>query len=197
MNIRYIVMCVIVGIAALFMIACGLGAGPSAGGPPTGQLPGGRPGDDQPIVVVGGSLHVSAFGGEWKRNSAQKWEHNDSLTHQPSKRYVTKIVILHVKGDLPAVDKMEFDNKEPIQIKINDGLTLPKLLLETDNIGSGLTLADSGTVDPMYPEVVSFMIGPLQSIDVGSPSASNKYSCGKQGRCTLVITYCKNAGSCR
>jgi hypothetical protein len=178
MNIRHIVICIIATITLSLVIACDRsnpGPGPGAG-PKTG--------DDQPIVVVGGSLIMSASSGTWNPVSPG-WEHSES------QRHAAKIEVFYEKNGSLAVDRKSFNNQASIELSDKSGS--PLVILSTQNGNQGLNVrgnGTNGTVDP--PDVISFENISVQLVVLKENGHSVwDYTCPAKCFKALVIHYYK------
>jgi len=188
MKVRYIVICIIAGITLSLVIACN--QDPGIGG-------GGRGGDDQPILVVGGSLHVSASSGKWDKQPDGSVVHKDTAGN-PSKRHVTRIEVFSTKllDGSTIVDKV--DPVGPVSIEMIFGPSNPSsvsLNNDPSPAGLGLILGPGGAVDQLDSRLVSFTTGTpiLNLVKINGKS----YDCGPCGKCTLLIHYCDKQNGCK
>jgi hypothetical protein len=196
MRIRHIVFCFIAGITLSLVIACS-----KVEKQPIMDILHG--GDDEPILVGGGSLHLRAHNGQWigTGESPRKWEHCDSGGN-PSKRFSTKVDIVYVKGatpsaEVPALEIRKIDQHASIEISFSTGE--PPVTLEAAQAG-GLTVTSNGpgAVGANDPSLISFPAGtPKEVVLKRDGQADERYSCGSMGRCILIIHYCYKQGLCR
>jgi hypothetical protein len=177
------VICIAAGIALLFMIAFGQPGKPSQGREQE------RAGDDEPIVIVGGSLSVTAKPGtEWRQAAAgsPNWVHYESGS--PSTRYVTAIDIAYIdpKSDpaheYPAYARQEFPSHPQVTI------TIAEVTVQTGPKGQGLTyMSPKDKPTKPQPHVLRH-----SNDNFGFASLSingTQYNCGKRSRCTLIVHY--------
>lgn len=153
-------------------------------------------GDDQPVVMAGGSMYFSTTGdGEFDNTST------DAVTHSASSRYITKVTITDPD------DKDTIQSFSGVQVKITmvydknkgSGSDMEKITLATDGNGQGMTLtSDKKGFGSMFKK-----FGPnlgmyqrkhksLSRICINDDTCNtgSGTDCGNYGECVMTIKYC-------
>jgi hypothetical protein len=183
------------GIAALAGLLAGTALSLAMAGcaPATHQLQA-VGGEDEPIVVAGGSMHIRAAKGRFDLNTGK-------AVYQHKAGHVTAIDVLYYDQAGPAFDRRQIDGaKTTVSLNYCDpGGSCAPATVETEADGHGLTFSPAGN-DPMSDGNHQISHAPedghIDSLTVDQKTYGCQDSRGQKGRCTVVIHYCP-AASCK
>ena len=172
------------------------GAKPAEGGPKTKA--GG--GDDEPVVVAGGSTYIGTPSGHrFDPDSTGR------LVHSDPNRYVTSVEVID-KDDNPLTPVPTFNN-QPVTIditycRIGTGHacvsgTSETVTLKTVTLGQGLTISSDRTKMARSPKMIppNLLTHPRRKKTMRDVSLNGTKvaDCYDDGECSITIHYCLTA----
>jgi hypothetical protein len=153
-------------------------------------------GDDEPIVVVGNSMHLLASSGEFTADTNGK----RIVLTDTTNRHVTSVEMVYVDPatNLPAHRMVTF-NSEKIDIKIEYDKSAPLHIRQTPKtkeltftMDGGDTSSDTiSSVGGKPNNVLEHLPhdGHMQTVRIKDDGGKSTFPCGADGKCIVTIHY--------